>query len=158
MARKGMGYGTGKGYKNIAGSDPKIHSQSASGIKQPQQINVIPNMRVAGWGQIDNSKDSTKDWITAEFSTKTKDVSDSKSILVYDDNEAGYGWRVWIGATEGTDKGTYHSFPSKEKALKFAKDYMYDYERAEFHQKMSDKIERANLRMQKRREKLGIHK
>lgn len=41
MARKGMGYGTGKGYKNIAGSDPKIHSQSSKGIKQPQQIPTL---------------------------------------------------------------------------------------------------------------------
>lgn len=41
MARKGMGYGTGKGYKNIAGSDPKVHSQSSKGIKQPQQIPTL---------------------------------------------------------------------------------------------------------------------
>jgi apolipoprotein D and lipocalin family protein len=41
MARKGMGYGTGKGYKNLAGSDPKIHSQSSKGIKQPQKYNIL---------------------------------------------------------------------------------------------------------------------
>jgi len=41
MARKGMGYGTGRGYKNIAGSDPKIHSQSAKGISQPQRVAII---------------------------------------------------------------------------------------------------------------------
>ncbi len=41
MARKGMGKGTGKGYKNIISSDKKIHSQSAKGIKQPQRINPI---------------------------------------------------------------------------------------------------------------------
>jgi hypothetical protein len=44
MVRRGMGFGTGKGYKNIAGSDPRIHSQSAKGYKQPQHINIIsPN-------------------------------------------------------------------------------------------------------------------
>lgn len=39
--RKGMATGQGKGYKNIAGSDPRIHSQSAKGISQPQRINPI---------------------------------------------------------------------------------------------------------------------
>jgi hypothetical protein len=42
MARKGMGYGNGKGYKNIQGSDPTIHSQSAQGVKQPQKVSFIP--------------------------------------------------------------------------------------------------------------------
>lgn len=42
MARKGMATGQGKGYKNIQGSDPKIHSESASGIKQPQKVSFIP--------------------------------------------------------------------------------------------------------------------
>ncbi len=39
--RKGMGRGTGKGYKNILGNDKSIHSQSARGIKQPQRIGHI---------------------------------------------------------------------------------------------------------------------
>ncbi len=38
MVRKGMGKGTGKGYKNMVGVDSRIHSQSAKGIKQPQRI------------------------------------------------------------------------------------------------------------------------
>jgi len=41
MVRKGMGKGTGKGYMNIMGNDPKVHSQSAKGIKQPQKVNPI---------------------------------------------------------------------------------------------------------------------
>lgn len=39
MARRGMGKGKGKGYKNIIGKDPSVHAQSAKGIKQPQRIN-----------------------------------------------------------------------------------------------------------------------
>jgi len=39
--RKGMGKGTGKGYKNIIGIDSRIHSMSSKGIKQPQKINPI---------------------------------------------------------------------------------------------------------------------
>ena len=38
--RKGMGQGKGKGYKNIIGKDPMVHSQSAKGVKQPQNINL----------------------------------------------------------------------------------------------------------------------
>jgi len=40
MARRGMGAGRGKGYRNIAGGDPRIHSQSAKGMKQPQSIPI----------------------------------------------------------------------------------------------------------------------
>jgi len=38
MRRKGMGKGKGKGYKNIMGKDPLVHSQSARGMKQPQRV------------------------------------------------------------------------------------------------------------------------
>ena len=44
--RKGMGKGTGKGYKNMMGIDPKVHSQSAKGIKQPQSMKPIPKVPV----------------------------------------------------------------------------------------------------------------
>lgn len=40
MARKGMGQGRGKGYKNMVGGDSKIHSLSAKGVKQPQKLNI----------------------------------------------------------------------------------------------------------------------
>jgi hypothetical protein len=36
--RKGMGKGQGKGYKNLTGRDPKVHSMSAKGMKQPQRM------------------------------------------------------------------------------------------------------------------------
>jgi len=38
MARRGMGAGKGKGYRNIIGSDSRVHKMSACGIKQPQKI------------------------------------------------------------------------------------------------------------------------
>ena len=38
-----MGLGRGKGYKNIMGRDPRVHSQSAKGMKQPQKI---PNLHI----------------------------------------------------------------------------------------------------------------
>jgi len=39
--RKGLGKGKGKGYKNLAGRDPKIHSDSSKGRKQPQKMPFI---------------------------------------------------------------------------------------------------------------------
>jgi len=53
MARRGKGKGKGKGYKNLMGKDPVVHRQSAKGIKQPQRIPHIPNIRTnnvpSGW-------------------------------------------------------------------------------------------------------------
>jgi hypothetical protein len=38
VTRQGMGKGQGKGFKNIIGKDPMVHSQSAKGMKQPQKV------------------------------------------------------------------------------------------------------------------------
>jgi hypothetical protein len=52
MARKGMMVGTGKrGYHNVIGRDPAVHSQSAKGIKQPQQVNIIPSISRKEWNE-----------------------------------------------------------------------------------------------------------
>ena len=45
VTRKGMGKGRGKGYSNITGKDPRVHSQSAKGIKQPQNIPMSSMLR-----------------------------------------------------------------------------------------------------------------
>jgi len=39
--RKGLGKNKGKGYRNIIGKDPHVHSQSAKGIKQPLKNPII---------------------------------------------------------------------------------------------------------------------
>ena len=36
--RKNLGQGKGSGYHNIIPKDPKVHSDSAKGIKQPQEV------------------------------------------------------------------------------------------------------------------------
>jgi len=43
VKRKGLGKGKGKGYKNIVGKDPKIHSDSSKGRKQPQKLSPRVN-------------------------------------------------------------------------------------------------------------------
>jgi hypothetical protein len=42
MKRKGLGKNLGKGYKNIINQDPKVHSDSAKGLKQKSNMNQIP--------------------------------------------------------------------------------------------------------------------
>lgn len=43
--RKGLGRGKGRGYKNIAPKDPKVHSDSARGRRQPQRLYNLPSAR-----------------------------------------------------------------------------------------------------------------
>ncbi len=64
MRRKGIGQGTGKGYKNILGNDSNIHSQSAQGIKQPT------NMNETKLDAMDNQVLANK----KGFGTKTKEI------------------------------------------------------------------------------------
>jgi len=53
MARRGMGTGKGKGYRNIIGSDSRVHKMSACGIKQPQRVNPkIDSLRKPKYDQI----------------------------------------------------------------------------------------------------------
>lgn len=41
MKRKGMGLGTGKGYRNIIPFDKPVHQMSAKGIRQPQHLSYL---------------------------------------------------------------------------------------------------------------------
>ena len=70
--RKGMGQGKGKGYKNIIGKDPMVHSQSAKGRKQPQKIpqSMAKNKK---------EKDIT-DFKEGTFHTVIVNVNDEKQI------------------------------------------------------------------------------
>ena len=43
--RKGLGRGLGKGYKNLIPKDPKVHSDSAKGRKQPQKVVIPPKLK-----------------------------------------------------------------------------------------------------------------
>ena len=65
--RKGLGTGTGKGYKNMMGKDPMIHSQSAKGMKQPQKI-----PKICTRCQLDNPNTKLKDIICPENSNFPK--------------------------------------------------------------------------------------
>ncbi len=61
--RKGLGKGTGKGYKNIIPNhDKRVHTQSRMGIKQPQRI---PHVSMRG---IPN-----RDFMLSKWETKQDD-------------------------------------------------------------------------------------
>jgi len=55
--RKGLMKGKGRGYKNVVGRDPLVHSQSRRGIKQPQKVSkrlicpilTIPKLTEKEW-------------------------------------------------------------------------------------------------------------
>jgi len=78
MARKGMGKGTGKGYKNMIGVDSKVHSMSAKGVKQPQKINAIVNKTLTNQFKIINDNNvKLQNWrndIITKYSNKGNDV------------------------------------------------------------------------------------
>lgn len=58
--RIGLGRGKGSGYRNLRGNDPRIHGDSAKGIKQPQRLSNLsfPQLKKKGvflkyWGDAD---------------------------------------------------------------------------------------------------------
>lgn len=81
--------------------------------------------KMKNWGKI-TKQPKSKSWITAEYSNTSK--APDKTILVYKEDRGFrkiYGnYRVWFGNTDGSNKGEYYSFDTKEEALKFAKEIM----------------------------------
>ena len=95
--RKGMGRGRGKGYKNIQGGDPKVHSQSAKGRKQPQKLSPRveamlknnPNLKNKSFKQLQKSgvflkyqADSDGDGVPNIKDCKPLDVKRHKDLEV----------------------------------------------------------------------------
>jgi len=66
--RKGMMKGSGKkGYHNVIGKDPMVHSQSAKGIKQPQKLpmaqKTLTYLRQDEWGRdVYKDKETGRIW------------------------------------------------------------------------------------------------
>ena len=79
------------------------------------------------WGKI-TKQPKSKSWITAEYSTLSATLKDSKTILVYEEDdehkEQCGNWRVWIGKTDGSDIGRYYDVDTKIQALEKAKKLM----------------------------------
>ena len=77
------------------------------------------------WGKV-TKQPKSKSWITAEYSN-TSGRAD-KTILVYPEDKRFKktlgNYRVWMGKTDGNNKGTYGSFKTKVQALAYAKKLM----------------------------------
>jgi len=64
VARKGMMVGKGSGYKNVIGKDPMVHSQSAKGMKQPQNLKSMSFLQLKNKGiNLNPNKDTDKDGV-----------------------------------------------------------------------------------------------
>jgi len=82
-------------------------------------------MALTDWGKVvEQPKD--KSWIAVEYFTLSNKIP--KTILVYEEDEEyklNYGeYRVWIGRTDGKDKGEYFAFNTKKQALAKARKLM----------------------------------
>jgi len=63
VKRKGLGKGRGKGFRNIIFKDPKVHSDSAKGRKQPQRIGNVVVPKIAKTKPIKEVSDSTQEFL-----------------------------------------------------------------------------------------------
>lgn len=59
--RKGMGKNKGMGYKNLTGKDPRVHSDSARGRKQPQKLMSVTKFRQTF--NIKKANDASKEFV-----------------------------------------------------------------------------------------------
>jgi hypothetical protein len=102
--RKGMMKDSGKrGYHNIIGKDPMVHSQSAKGIKQPQKAGfldrVLPQKKVY---VITAKYDNNENWQGREKVTYTS----TKPAKVGDIIEEEHGLVLRVAKVEDTGKTT----------------------------------------------------
>jgi hypothetical protein len=90
--RKGMGKGKGRGYKNLMGRDPRVHSDSAKGRKQPQKLkrgDFLVNKRTNVRGKVS----STEPFAVKTFTTDGTVISNKIS-----------NQRFWDKDTDGDGK------------------------------------------------------
>ena len=59
-----------------------------------------------------------------EYANHSSSMKTSRTILVYDDSELGYDWRVWKGNTRGNCLGKYQTFNTQREAIHFANQLM----------------------------------
>jgi hypothetical protein len=126
MQRKGMMVGSGrKGYYNIIGKDPMVHSLSAKGIKQPQRLGFGSNVK-ARFTQAKGQVVSTKPFAVkyqykgdkyVKFSNPKYWQKGGKQVIVWKDTRYG-DYEVYD--LQNTDKllGSFDSEKELRSALK----------------------------------------
>lgn len=76
-----MARGQGKGYKNIVGKDPKVHSDSAKGRKQPQKLSMLKKVAITKnfkLKDMDKEQDLRKKSMSSEVNSYFFDASKKK--------------------------------------------------------------------------------
>jgi len=123
--RKGMMKGKGRGYKNVIGKDPYVHSQSARGIKQPQRIPHIPLLKKS------NIK-THKDWYILSDKNEVlilKALDENKEIHVGNEKNRFPAmkkdkWRVSFAENNYSSPSDSWTYDKKSDALKKAETLM----------------------------------
>jgi len=128
-----MGKGRGKGYKNIMGRDPIVHSQSRKGIKQPQKISPRvqtmlkknPKLKNKSFKQLKKSgvflgyqADSDGDGVVnihdcKPLDKKKQDTFEFKDVEEIEKKPS----KIWAGIKKYTKKGA-------KKGVEFAKEQL----------------------------------
>jgi len=119
MRRKGLMKGKGKGYKNVMGKDPYVHSQSARGIKQPQRIPQVFNTAETSIHKTKPKTDAEQELIDAFDSTTLKEIRkefDFDKIVSFNEDDTD----VFRFETDSGEE--YYIFPDEERAEKFAEE------------------------------------
>lgn len=140
--RKGMMKGKGRGYKNVIGKDPYVHSQSARGIKQPQRLSMSQKIAITKHLRY---KDTDKDGVgnkmdcrpfdpTKQDDLKTFQVKDGVEIVAhFEDTRSGFR-HIAVLYVDGIEvdraKATYQN---------------RTWERYEFETVMSDLLDKTNI-------------
>jgi hypothetical protein len=128
--RHGLGKGTGSGYRNLIPKDPKVHSDSGKGIKQPQTFiagnmpPMTPIMSQEERDAIDKPLPEIEQSFADEYgmvvlkALKEK-VGEIKDIRFGQSANNGYGHNVTI--IEGEDGSEWEMFESEEDAEDIAR-------------------------------------
>lgn len=118
--RRGLGLGRGKGYRNLAGRDPHIHSQNAKGIKQPQTIRFIRPLPIQSRNRLPLQVSVI---VPSTRNIRRKVAGEWKSIPIYltddeyakrIDNEEKYFSKKFKGDTSVVGTGNYWDGERKE--------------------------------------------
>jgi len=125
VRRKGMGKGKGKGYKNIMGKDPLVHSQSARGMKQPQKVQ-IPNFNFKPISMLKPSwMGQRRDLIikyVPQWSNKYGEIKND-GFLRIENVPLNVAQNLMTGYPNANISDTHNESPSHKKMLEYIKKY-----------------------------------
>lgn len=117
-----MGQGRGKGYKNMMGTDSRIHSLSSRGIKQPQRINPLLNDSERKQITVTVGKSGLRGIKALEYAEiLAKKKIEKNKVELTDRQKANRNYEAYI--IESINSDDYDADPkTKKEKLQFLKD------------------------------------